>query len=228
MDGSGIVLGITEGVGLEEGLTFDDVLLLPAESHVLPKDVELSVKLTPEIRLNVPLLSAAMDTVTEADTAIAIAREGGIGIIHRNISPDEQANEVDRVKKSESGMISDPVTIGPERKVAEALDVMKRYRISGLPVTREGKLLGILTNRDLRFETNFEQPIEDVMTKENLVTVPVGTTLEQAKEILHRNRIEKLLVVDERGNLRGLITIKDILKIRKYPHACKDARRRRR
>jgi IMP dehydrogenase len=226
MDGSGIVLGITEGVGLEEGLTFDDVLLLPAESHVLPKDVELSVKLTPEIRLNVPLLSAAMDTVTEADTAIAIAREGGIGIIHRNISPDEQANEVDRVKKSESGMISDPVTIGPERKVAEALDVMKRYRISGLPVTREGKLLGILTNRDLRFETNFEQPIEDVMTKENLVTVPVGTTLEQAKEILHRNRIEKLLVVDERGNLRGLITIKDILKIRKYPHACKDARGR--
>jgi IMP dehydrogenase len=226
MDGSGIVLGITEGVGLEEGLTFDDVLLVPAESHVLPKDVDLSVNLTPEIRLNVPLLSAAMDTVTEADTAIAIAREGGIGIIHRNLSPDEQANEVDRVKKSESGMISDPVTIEPERKVAEALDVMKRYRISGLPVTRNGKLLGILTNRDLRFETNFEQPIENVMTKESLVTVPVGTTLEQAKEILHRNRIEKLLVVDDGGNLRGLITIKDILKIKKYPHACKDARGR--
>ncbi|MCL5884453.1 MAG: IMP dehydrogenase [Deltaproteobacteria bacterium] len=210
------------GKGFEEGLTFDDVLLLPAESKIVPKDVELPISLTPEIRLNIPILSAAMDTVTEADTAIAIAREGGLGIIHRNNSADGQATEVDRVKKSESGMISDPVTIDPDRKVSDALDVMSKYRISGLPVTRDGKLVGILTNRDLRFETNFEQPITNVMTKENLVTVPVGTTLEQAKEILHRNRIEKLLVVDGKNNLKGLITIKDILKIRKYPNACKD------
>jgi len=207
----------------EEGLTFDDVLLLPAESRVLPKDVDLRVALTPAIRLNIPILTAAMDTVTEAETAIAVAREGGLGIIHRNNTPDEQAAEVDRVKKSESGMISDPVTIDPDSKVSDALEVMKRYRISGLPVTRDGKLVGILTNRDLRFETNFEQPVSAVMTKERLVTVPVGTTLEQAKEILHRNRIEKLLVVDDRNNLKGLITIKDILKIKKYPNACKDA-----
>ncbi|MGE5188625.1 MAG: IMP dehydrogenase [Gemmatimonadota bacterium] len=212
--------------GLEEGLTFDDVLLLPAESKVLPKDVDVSVMLTPMVRLNIPLLSAAMDTVTEADTAIAMAREGGIGIIHRNNTPDEQATEVDKVKKSESGMISDPITVAPDQKVAEALHVMQKYRISGLPVTKDGKLVGILTNRDLRFETNFEQPIENVMTKERLVTVPVGTTLDQAKEILHKNRIEKLLVVDGANNLRGLITIKDILKIKKYPLACKDARGR--
>ena len=211
---------------MEEGLTFDDVLLLPADSKVLPKDVDVSVVLTPEVRLNIPVLSAAMDTVTEADTAIAMAREGGLGIIHRNNTPLEQAHEVDKVKKSESGMISDPITVRPDQKVAEALEVMERYRISGLPVTKNGKLVGILTNRDLRFETNFEQPIEDVMTKERLVTVPVGTTLDQAKEILHKNRIEKLLVVDRQNNLRGLITIKDILKIKKYPHACKDQKGR--
>jgi IMP dehydrogenase len=210
------------GDGMLEGLTFDDVLLIPAESSVVPKDVDITVRLTPEIVLNIPLVSAAMDTVTEADTAIAIAREGGMGILHRNNSPDEQAVEVDRVKKSESGMISDPITVDPDQRVHEALEVMKRYRISGLPVTREGKLVGILTNRDLRFETNFEQPIRNVMTKEDLVTVPVGTTLEQAREILHENRIEKLLVVDGRSNLKGLITIKDILKIKKYPNACKD------
>ncbi len=214
------------GKEMEEGLTFDDVLLLPAESKVLPKDVDVAVDLTPEVRLNIPLLSAAMDTVTEAETAIAMAREGGMGIIHRNNTASEQAHEVDKVKKSESGMISDPITVRPEQKVAEALEVMERYRISGLPVTKNGKLVGILTNRDLRFETNFEQPIEDVMTKERLVTVPVGTTLDQAKEILHKNRIEKLLVVDRRNNLRGLITIKDILKIKKYPNACKDAKGR--
>ena len=208
--------------GYLEGLTFDDVLLVPAESAVIPKDVDVTVHLTPDIKLNIPLLSAAMDTVTESDTAIAIAREGGIGVIHRNNSADEQAVEVDRVKKSESGMISDPITVDPDQRVHEALEVMKKYRISGLPVTREGKLVGILTNRDLRFETNFEQSIRNVMTKDDLVTVPVGTTLEQAREILHRNRIEKLLVVDGRNNLKGLITIKDILKIKKYPNACKD------
>jgi IMP dehydrogenase len=186
----------------------------------------VTVSLTPEIRLNIPLLTAAMDTVTEADTAIAMAREGGIGVVHRNNTAEEQAAEVDRVKKSESGMIIDPITVDPDQKVYEALDVMKKYRISGLPVTRSGKLVGILTNRDLRFETNFEQPISNVMTKEDLVTVPVGTTLEQAKEILHRNRIEKLLVVDGKNNLRGLITIKDILKIKKYPLACKDGKGR--
>ncbi len=210
------------GNGMTEGLTFDDVLLVPSESDVIPRDVDVTVNLTPGIQMNIPLLSSAMDTVTEADTAIAIAREGGIGFLHRNNSADEQAAEVDRVKKSESGMISDPITVDPDQKVAEALEVMKRYRISGLPVTRDGKLAGILTNRDLRFETNFEQPIRNVMTKEDLVTVPVGTTLEQAREILHRNRIEKLLVVDARNNLKGLITIKDILKIKKYPNACKD------
>jgi IMP dehydrogenase len=209
--------------GFLEGLTFDDVLLVPAESAVIPKDVDVTVHLTPDIRLNIPLVSAAMDTVTESDTAIAIAREGGIGIVHRNNTADEQAVEVDRVKKSESGMISDPITVDPDQRVHEALEVMKKYRISGLPVTRDGKLVGILTNRDLRFETNFEQPIRSVMTKDDLVTVPVGTTLEQAREILHRNRIEKLLVVDGRNNLKGLITIKDILKIKKYPNACKDA-----
>ena len=211
---------------MEEGLTFDDVLLLPAESKILPKDVDVSVSLTPEIRLNIPLISAAMDTVTGADTAIAMAREGGLGVIHRNNTAEEQAQEVDKVKKSESGMILDPITMDPRQKVAEALEVMERYRISGLPITKEGKLVGILTNRDLRFETNFLQPIENVMTKERLVTVPVGTTLEQAKEILHKNRIEKLLVVDKENNLRGLITIKDILKIKKYPLASKDEKGR--
>ena len=209
--------------GLMEGLTFDDVLLVPSESDVIPKDADVTVNLTPSIQLNIPLLSSAMDTVTEADTAIAMAREGGIGFLHRNNTADEQATEVDRVKKSESGMISDPITVDPDQRVSEALDVMKQYRISGLPVTRDGKLKGILTNRDLRFETNFEQPIRNVMTKDDLVTVPVGTTLEQAREILHKNRIEKLLVVDAHNNLKGLITIKDILKIKKYPNACKDS-----
>ena len=182
--------GRSSAAGMVEGLTFDDVLLIPADSAVIPKDVDVTVDLTHDIRLNIPLVSAAMDTVTEAETAVAMAREGGIGIIHRNNTADEQAMEVDRVKKSESGMISDPITVDPDQRVVEALEVMKKYRISGLPVTRDGKLVGILTNRDLRFETNFEQPIRSVMTKEDLVTVPVGTTLEQAREILHRNRIE--------------------------------------
>ena len=205
------------------GLTFDDVLLLPAESAVLPDQVDVSTWLTPKIRLNVPLLSAAMDTVTEARTAIAMAQEGGIGIIHRNLTVEEQAAEVDKVKKSEAGMIVDPITMGPDQKVAEALELMARYRISGVPITDDdGRLLGILTNRDLRFERNLERPVREVMTHEGLVTVPPGTTLEQAKELLHEHRIEKLPVVDERFVLRGLITIKDIEKARKYPNSCKD------
>ena len=208
---------------LMEGLTFDDILLIPAKSEVIPKDVDVTANLTQGVQMNIPLLSSAMDTVTEADAAIAMAREGGIGFLHRNNTPDEQATEVDMVKKSESGMISDPITVGPNQQVYEALEVMRQYRISGLPITQEGKLVGILTNRDLRFETNFYQPIRNVMTKDNLVTVPVGITLDQAREILHRNRIEKLLVVDDHNNLKGLITIKDILKIQKYPNACKDS-----
>ncbi|WP_025322780.1 IMP dehydrogenase [Deferrisoma camini] len=205
------------------GLTFDDVLLLPAESAVLPDQVDVSTWLTPKIRLNVPLLSAAMDTVTEARTAIAMAQEGGIGIIHRNLTVEEQAAEVDKVKKSEAGMIVDPITMGPDQKVAEALELMARYRISGVPITDDdGRLLGILTNRDLRFERNLERPVREVMTRDGLVTVPPGTTLEQAKELLHEHRIEKLPVVDEKFVLRGLITIKDIEKARKYPNSCKD------
>jgi IMP dehydrogenase len=204
------------------GLTFDDVLLVPSHSEVLPKEVDLTTQLTREIRLNIPLLSAAMDTVTESRTAISMAREGGMGIIHKNMSPEAQAIEVDQVKKSESGMIVDPITMDPDQKIAEALEVMRKYRISGVPVTKNGKLVGIMTNRDLRFETNIEQPIANVMTKENLVTVPPGTTLEEAKFHLHKHRIEKLLVVDDAGVLKGLITIKDIEKVRKYPHACKD------
>ena len=203
-------------------LTFDDVLLVPAESSILPRDVEVSTQLTRAIRLNVPLLSAAMDTVTEAQMAIAMAREGGIGIIHRNMPVSVQAAEVDKVKKSESGMIVDPITMDPDQKIYEALEVMKKYRISGVPITRRGKLVGILTNRDLRFETQLDQPISAVMTKENLVTAPVGITLEESKRLLHKNRIEKLLVVDEQGNLKGLITIKDIEKTIKYPNSCKD------
>lgn len=207
---------------IEETLTFDDVLLLPRGSSILPKEADVSTQLTKSIRLNIPVLSSAMDTVTESQLAIAIAREGGIGIIHRNNTPDEQANEVGRIKKSESGMIVDPITIGPEGKVHEVLELMQKYSISGVPVTRKGKLVGILTNRDLRFETNFEQPVKNVMTKKNLVTVSVGTTLEEAKEILHKHRIEKLLVVDDDYMLKGLITIKDIIKIKKYPNSCKD------
>jgi len=207
---------------IPESLTFDDVLLIPAESAVLPRDVDISTNLTKAILLNIPLLSAAMDTVTEAQTAIAMAREGGIGIIHRNMSIAAQSAEVDKVKKSESGMIVDPITMDPDQKIYEALEIMKRYRISGVPVTRHSKLVGILTNRDLRFETHLDQPISAVMTKENLVTAPVGITLEESKRLLHKNRIEKLLVVDEQNNLKGLITIKDIEKTIKYPHACKD------
>ncbi len=208
------------------GLTFDDVLLLPAESSVLPSDVNLETRLTRNISLSVPLLSAAMDTVTESRTAIAMAQEGGIGIIHKNMDPDEQAGQVDRVKKSESGMIVDPITMHPDQKVHEALELMSQYRISGLPITaggsRKGKLVGILTNRDLRFETQFNKKVSEVMTKENLVTVRPGITLEGAKSLLHKHRIEKLLVVDDDYNLEGLITIKDIEKSRKYPDSCKD------
>ncbi len=205
------------------GLTFDDVLLLPAHSEVLPKEADLTTKLTEKITLNIPLLSAAMDTVTESRTAICMAREGGLGIVHKNMTPAEQAREIDQVKKSESGMIVDPITMDPDQKIYEALAVMKQYRISGVPVTKNGKLVGIMTNRDLRFETNLDQPIANVMTKEKLVTVPPGTTLEEAKFHLHQHRIEKLLVVDDSFALMGLITIKDIEKVRKYPHACKDS-----
>ena len=207
---------------IPEGLTFDDVLLVPARSEVLPAEAETKTRLTRRIPLNIPIVSAALDTVTESHLAIALAQQGGIGFIHRNMPIARQAEEVDRVKRSESGMIVDPVTIAPEKKIADALALMERYRISGVPVTRDGKLVGILTNRDLRFETRFDLPIEDVMTKENLITVPVGTTLEQAEEILHRHRVEKLLVVDEHYNLKGLITVKDIQKKLKYPHAAKD------
>lgn len=207
---------------LSESLTFDDVLLIPAESAVLPREVDISTYLTRSIKLNMPLISAAMDTVTEAQTAIAMAREGGIGIIHRNMSIVAQAAEVDKVKKSESGMIVDPITMDPDQKIYEALEIMKKYRISGVPVTRHGKLLGILTNRDLRFETQLDQPVSAVMTKENLITAPVGITLEESKKLLHKNRIEKLLVVDGENNLKGLITIKDIEKTIKYPNSSKD------
>ncbi|MCS6952307.1 MAG: IMP dehydrogenase [Bryobacterales bacterium] len=209
-----------------EGLTFDDVLLVPARSAVLPAEADTRTWLTRNISLNIPIVSAAMDTVTESRLAIALAREGGIGIIHRNMSIERQAEEVDRVKRSESGMIVDPVTMEPEQKIYEALEVMKRFRISGVPVTKNGKLVGILTNRDLRFETRLDLPISEVMTKENLITVPVGTTLEEAERILHRHRVEKLLVVDEHYNLKGLITVKDIQKKLKYPNAAKDAQGR--
>jgi IMP dehydrogenase len=207
---------------IREGLTFDDVLLLPAHSKVFPRDVDLTSNLTPQIKLNIPLISAAMDTVTEARTAICMAREGGIGIVHKNMSPASQALEVDQVKKSESGMIVDPITMRPEQKIFEALELMKKYRISGVPITKNGLLVGILTNRDLRFETQLDQTIESVMTKDKLVTVPPGTTLEEAKKHLHEHRIEKLLVVDDDYTLQGLITIKDIEKVRKYPNSCKD------
>jgi IMP dehydrogenase len=207
---------------IEESLTFDDVSLVPAFSAVLPKEVDIGTRLTKTIRLNIPLVSAAMDTVTESRTAISMAQEGGIGIIHRNLSISEQVLEVDKVKKSESGMILNPITMHPEQKISEAMEVMKKYRISGVPITKEGKLVGILTNRDLRFEKRLDEKISTVMTKDHLITVPVGTTLEASKEILHKNRIEKLLVVDDDNNLKGLITIKDIEKMRKYPNSCKD------
>jgi IMP dehydrogenase len=208
---------------VKEALTFDDLLLVPAESAILPRDVETSTFLTKNIPLNIPIVSAAMDTVTESRTAICMAQEGGVGIIHRNMSIERQVTEVDKVKKSESGMIVDPITIAPEQKVYEALDLMNRYRISGVPVVKNRKLVGILTNRDLRFETNLNQPVSKVMTKEHLVTVKSNISLEDSKKLLHKHRIEKLLVVDDEYNLKGLITIKDIEKIKKYPNACKDS-----
>lgn len=207
---------------LKEGLTFDDLLLLPAESNILPKDVELSTRLTKSIKLNIPLLSAAMDTVTEARTAITMAQEGGMGVIHRNLSIEAQASEVEKVKKSESGIITDPITVQPNQKISEALAIMRRYNISGVPVVQGKKLVGILTNRDLRFEKNMDQKVSQVMTKENLITAPPEFTMEQSIEILHRNRIEKLLVVDDTGNLKGLITVKDIEKTIKFPFSSKD------
>src|ERR1700692_3826686 len=207
---------------IPEGLTFDDVLLLPARSAVVPAQTDTRTWLTRKIALNIPIVSSAMDTVTESHLAIALAQQGGIGIIHRNMTVDRQAEEVDRVKRSESGMIVDPVTVDPEQKISDALEVMKRYRISGVPVTKQGKLVGILTNRDLRFETRYDLPIQNVMTKENLITVAVGTTLEQAEAFLHPHRVEKLLVVDDQYMLKGLITVKDIQKKLKYPNAAKD------
>lgn len=211
---------------IAEGLTFDDVLLQPAHSTLTPAEADTTTRLTPKIELRIPLLSSAMDTVTESHMAIALAQQGGIGVVHRNMSIDRQAEEVDRVKRSESGMIVDPVTIEPERKISEALELMSHYRISGVPVTKNGKLVGILTNRDLRFENRYDLPISDVMTKENLVTVPVGTTLEDARRILHTHRVEKLLVVDDKFALKGLITVKDIQKKLKYPNAAKDSQGR--
>jgi IMP dehydrogenase len=204
------------------GLTFDDVLLVPAYTDVLPKDIDVATHVTPSIRLNIPLMSAAMDTVTESQTAISMAREGGIGIIHKNLSIKSQALEVDKVKKSESGMIAAPITIHPEQNLYEALEIMARNQISGVPVVKNDKLVGILTNRDLRFETNLNQQVSAVMTKDKLITTPEGTSLDKAKKLLHKNRIEKLLVVDDNNNLKGLITVKDIEKMQKYPNSCKD------
>jgi IMP dehydrogenase len=211
---------------LPVGLTFDDVLLIPAESSILPRDIDVSTRLTEQISLNIPLVSAAMDTVTESRTAIAMAQEGGIGIIHRNMPVTAQAAEVEKVKKFESGMISDPITVAPEQKISEAQQIMRKYRISGLPVTQHGRLVGILTHRDLRFEKELDRPVSEVMTKDKLVTVKPGVGLDEAKEILHQHRIEKLLVVDENFELKGLITVKDIEKKIQYPNACKDERGR--
>jgi IMP dehydrogenase len=205
-----------------EALTFDDVLLLPAHSDIVPALANTQTQLSRNIRLNVPIISAAMDTVTESHMAIAMAQQGGIGIIHRNLTIEQQANEVDKVKRSESGMIVDPVTMSPDDKVSDALEIMRKYKISGVPITKNKKLVGILTNRDLRFETRFDIPISKVMTKDNLITVAVGTTLEDAEQILHKHRVEKLLVVDDQYNLKGLITVKDIQKKLKYPNAAKD------
>jgi IMP dehydrogenase len=213
--------------GLATALTFDDVLLVPRHSTVVPREVDVTTRLTRHIRLSVPLVSAAMDTVTESRLAIAMAQQGGLGVIHKNLSIEEQASEVDRVKRSESGMIVNPITLSPSHRIYEALDLMKKYRISGVPITddgsKEGRLVGILTNRDLRFETNVTRAIGDVMTRENLITVPVGTTLDSAREILHLHKVEKLLVVDHDFRLKGLITVKDIQKAVKYPFASKDS-----
>ncbi len=215
------------GADFATALTFDDVLLVPQHSTVLPTQVDVSTRLTRNIRLNVPLVSAAMDTVTESELAIAMAQQGGVGIIHKNLSVQDQAAEVDRVKRSESGMIVNPITLAPTNRIYEALDLMKTYRISGVPITedgsKEGRLVGILTNRDLRFETNTARAISEVMTKDPLFTVPVGTTLDESREILHKHKVEKLLVVDKNFRLKGLITVKDIQKQIKYPNACKDA-----
>ncbi|MSO49573.1 MAG: IMP dehydrogenase [Acidobacteria bacterium] len=212
--------------GLTEALTFDDILLVPRHSQVLPSKVDVASRLTRRIKLNVPILSAAMDTVTESRLAIAMAQHGGIGIIHKNLSPEEQASEVDRVKRSESGMIVNPITLSPNHQIFEALELMKRYRISGVPITddgsKEGRLVGILTNRDLRFATSMDRPISAIMTTENLITVPVGTPLDIAREMFHHHKVEKLLVVDADYRLKGLITVKDIQKLIKYPNACKD------
>ncbi len=213
---------MSQGRIVGEALTFDDVLLVPAYSEVLPKETDTRSWLTPRIQLNIPLVSAAMDTVTESEMAIALAREGGIGIIHKNLTPEQQAAEVDRVKRSESGMIYNPITLKPDSRIAEALELMARFKISGIPVVEGGKLVGIVTNRDLRFQTDTHLPIGQIMTRENLVTVPIGTTLEQAEAILHQHRIEKLPVVDADGQLKGLITVKDIEKKRKFPFAAKD------
>ena len=206
----------------KEGLTFDDVLLVPQESSVIPREVDTSTRLTRNIRLNIPIISAGMDTVTESRMAIALAREGGIGVIHKNMPIEAQAGEIDKVKRSESGIIVDPIYLSPEHRIHDALEIMARYRISGVPITENGRLVGILTNRDLVFEENFDQAIADVMTKEDLITAPVGTTLEEAKRILHQHRIEKLPLVDENMMLKGLITIKDIKKAQQYPRAAKD------
>lgn len=211
-----------QAADFREALTFDDVTLLPDYSEILPAQTNVETRLTREITMGIPLLSAAMDTVTEAETAISVAREGGVGIIHRNMSIERQAQEVNKVKKSESGMIVDPVTVEPDQKIADVLQLMAKYRISGVPVVKDGRLVGIITNRDLRFETNESLLVSEVMTKDNLVTAPVGISLEDSKRLLHKNRIEKLLVVDELGRLKGLITIKDIMKVKKYPSACKD------
>ena len=211
---------------IPEALTFDDVLLVPAYSEVVPTQVSTQTQLTRRITLTTPLMSAAMDTVTESRLAIAMAQQGGMGVVHRNLTIAQQAGEIDKVKRSESGMIVDPVTISPEQPIADALELMRRFKISGVPVTRKGRLVGILTNRDLRFVSRTDIPIDDVMTKKNLITVPVGTTLEQAEEILHQHRVEKLLVVNDNYELKGLITVKDIQKKLKYPNASKDEKGR--
>jgi IMP dehydrogenase len=217
---------VSSGVTFATALTFDDVLLVPQYSSVLPSEVDVATRFTRRIRLSVPLASAAMDTVTESRLAIAMAQHGGIGVVHKNLSIEDQASEVDRVKRSESGMIVDPITLSPSHRIHEALELMKKYRISGVPITedgrKEGRLVGILTNRDLRFEMNVQRPVSDVMTKDRLITVPVGTTLDEAREILHRHKVEKLLVVDRDYMLKGLITVKDIQKLVKYPLASKD------
>ncbi len=210
-------------MNIKEALTFDDVLLVPVESNVLPKDVDVSTYISSSIKLNIPIVSAAMDTVTESRTAIVMAQEGGMGIIHRNMSIEDEVNEVGKVKKFESGIIFDPITMHPDQKLYDAVMAMRKYRISGLPVVKEGKLVGIITNRDLRFEKNLDQKVSDVMTKDNLVKAEVGITLDEAKEILHKNKVEKLLVVDGKDNLKGLITIKDIEKTTQHPSACKDS-----